>query len=432
MRVLMLSPEYSPHNVGGLGRHVEELSEALVRNGHEITVLTWGQAGDRKREVLRRVRVARAIGYPISAMNFVAWVLHQNFKMLEEAIKLARETSFDLIHAHDWLVAYTAGVLKHAYKLPLVVTIHATEAGRNQGIHNEVHRYINSVEWWLTYEAWRVIACSEYMRYEVQGLFQLPPDKVYVIVNGVNTDKYRPGPSDVNFKAKYASPDEKIVLFVGRLVREKGVQVLLDAAPAVLYAYPRAKFVICGTGPAEQQLKEKAWSAGIGPKVYFTGYVPDEERNRLYQHASVVVVPSLYEPFGLVALEAMAAGAAVVVSDTGGLSDIVTHGVNGLKAYPGNVQSLAANILRLLMDETFSSQLSRRARELIARTYDWNEVALRTARLYLDVRREYKRTIWQEQDGDAHTDQLGKRPSPQFRYTMVDKHIASINQRRDY
>lgn len=428
IRVLMLSWEYPPHSVGGLAKHVEELSEALVAKDLEIHVLSVGSPDGSRMEKRNGVFVYRIEPYNISAPNFLSWVHQLNFRMVEEAIKLFKQyKTYDLLHAHDWLVGYAGRVLKHAYVTPLLATIHATEAGRNQGLHNDDQRYINSIEWWLTYESWKVIACSEHMRREVKGLFGLPDDKIQVIPNGVDWKKFKAGRYNISFG------DGKIIFFVGRLVREKGVQVLLDAAPAILAREPAARFVIAGTGPMEDQLKYQARLMGLEHKVEFLGYIDDATKGALYQQASVAVFPSLYEPFGIVALEAMAAGVPVVVSDTGGMGEIVTHGVNGLKAYPGNAESLAYNILHALQNEVLRQELKKNGKRLIEEVYSWDKIAERTIQVYRQVRDEYLQSPWYKENNVAP----GDRPEPgeqeqnytaPERYSLVERRAGSFSR----
>ena len=173
------------------------------------------------------------------------------------------------------------------------------------------------------------------------------------------------------------------------------MQVLIQSAPTILRAYPNAKFIIAGKGPMSEELKYRVKIMGLEEKVYFAGYIDDETRNKLYSTASVAVFPSLYEPFGIVALEGMAAKTPVVVSDVGGLSEIITHGVDGLKAYPGNANSLANNIIRLLTDEVYAAQIEKKASQLV-RTYDWNTIAADTLDIYSKVLDEYRRSPWKQ------------------------------------
>lgn len=413
MKVLMLSWEYPPASVGGLARHVEELAAALADIA-EVDVLTRGVPGATWQE--DKVRVHRADPYSLSSIDFLGWVFQLNIALLERGIQLYQDYGpFDILHAHDWLVAFAARALKHAYRVPLVATIHATEAGRNQGLHNDIQRYISSVEWWLTYEAWRVIVCSQHMYHEVRRLFQVPDDKLEVIPNGVSPEKFQVQP-DHNLRLQYASPWEKIIFFVGRLVPEKGVQVLLHAMPAILRGCPEAKLIVAGQGPMEGELKYMAQNLGLGPKVYFTGYLDDQQRNNLYGIADVAVFPSLYEPFGIVALEAMAAGTPVVVSDTGGLDEVVTHGENGLKAFPGSASSLAENVIRVLQEPGLASSLRRKAASTIASKFNWPEIARRTYAVYQQVAAELRQVGWGQRRREEGAGQHPRRPYSLLEY----------------
>ncbi|MBF7081907.1 glycosyltransferase family 4 protein [Desulfallas sp. Bu1-1] len=394
MRVAMLSWEFPPKSVGGLAQHVYDLTRALSAMGVEIHLFTMGDPNIPEFERVNGVNVHRVIPYSVSSPDFTTWVAQFNVALLERAISIFGENDrFQIIHAHDWLVAYTARALKHAYRIPLVATIHATEYGRNYGLHNDTQRHISDVEWWLCYEAWRVICCSHYMLGELKYVFQIPDDKVVVIPNGVDTDNFVPKNNNIS-RNNYAAPDEKIVFYVGRLVREKGVQVLLDAVPMILAQVPNTKFIISGKGPCLNELQNQASRLGIADRLYFTGYIDEYTRNSLYSWADVAVFPSLYEPFGIVALEAMAARTPVVISDTGGLSEIVTHNYDGLKAYPGNPRSLADMILRILHNPQLAQQLQQNAYQKVKRQFNWRDIAAGTLDTYRKVWEEHRLTDW--------------------------------------
>jgi len=396
----MLSWEYPPKSVGGLAQHVYDLTGALTEIGVEVHLITSGGVGAPPVEQVNGVRVYRVEPYRISSPDFVTWVVQFNVALLERAISILGENEFHVLHAHDWLVAYAARAIKHAARLPLIATIHATEYGRNYGLHNDTQRHISDIEWWLTYEAWRVICCSHYMEGEVRHVFQLPQDKIAVIPNGVDAGNFKTRSGTVR-RSDYAAPDEKIVFYVGRLVREKGVQVLLDAAPEILASHPQTKFVIAGKGPYEPSLKHQAAMLGISNRVYFTGYISDEVRNSLYGWSDVAVFPSLYEPFGIVALEAMAAGTPVVVSDCGGISEIVRHGEDGLKANTGNSHSLAQNILTLLKQPELGIRFRENAYRRVVNEFNWKNIARRTASLYREIREANRSSVWSDTERQA-------------------------------
>lgn len=395
MRILMLSWEYPPRIVGGISRVVHDLAQKLGEYGSKVHVVTCWEAGTKEFEKDKNVFVHRVHTYNINTNNFIDWVLQLNFALLEQSVKLTNDLGgFDIIHAHDWIVAYTARVLKYSYSIPLVSTIHATEYGRNWGIYNDVQRYISSVEWWLTYESWKVIVNSEYMKNEVKNIFNLPEDKLRVVPNGVDVNKFKGYERDYSFRRGYAADNEKIVFFVGRLVNEKGAHILLDAIPKVLHHYNDVKFVIAGKGPQLDYLRSKAMAMNICQTVYFTGYLSDEDLNKLYKCADIAVFPSLYEPFGIVALEGMVANVPVVVSDTGGMGEIIYHGVDGMKAYTGNANSLADSILEILFNPDRAEEMKKRAFEKVSSIYNWDVISRQTASVYEEIITESGKVNW--------------------------------------
>lgn len=394
MKILMFSWEYPPLSHGGLARHVQDLSEALVKLGHEIYVISQGNGQLPQREEINGVDINRTSPMSITANNFVDHILHLNYQLIEKAVELTGKIGdIDLIHGHDWLVFWASRVIKHSMVKPLIYTIHATEFGRNQGIYNNMQRYINDLEWYSTFEAWKVIVCSKYMKTEVRNLFQLPGDKVVTIPNGVNGANYQAEYSS-NFRKHYASPEEKIVFYVGRIVREKGIQVLLQAIPQILSKNNQTKFIIAGKGPFLDNLKEQANYLGIADRIYFTGFVDDETRNKLYQVADVAVFPSLYEPFGIVALEAMITRTPVVVSNVGGLAEFIKDGENGLTIAPNNPAQLAEKILFLFNNKEKAREISINGYRMVKDKYSWDEIARETVDVYEDVIYDYLESDW--------------------------------------
>ncbi|HEY8464131.1 MAG TPA: glycosyltransferase family 4 protein [Bacillota bacterium] len=396
MRVLILSWEFPPKVVGGIARHVADLSQALVKEGIEVYVITCGVQGAPETEVVAGVQVYRVAMNNPAAPDFLTWVLQLNLNLIEKANQLKQAgIRFDLVHSHDWLAAYAGKNLKHSWQVPLVSTIHATEYGRNNGLHNQLQRYISDVEWWLGYESWRVICCSQYMREELKRVFQIPDDKLRVIANGVYPEEFnRTNLDPARIRDRYCAADEKMLFYVGRVVREKGLGVLIEAMPRILEKDSKVKLVIAGKGPYLDELRHRAYQLGIYHRIYFTGFIPDNLRNALYQCADVAVFPSLYEPFGIVALEGMAAGAPVVVTDTGGMSEIIQHGRNGLKAYTDNPVSLADNILWALQHPDHTQQMRAQALADIKDIYNWDRIARQTIKVYREIIAEYQDTPW--------------------------------------
>ena len=227
----------------------------------------------------------------------------------------------------------------------------------------------------LTYEANEVIVNSNYMKCELQRNFGLPFDKINVVPNGVNLTMYSGIERDYDFRRNYASDNEKIILYAGRLVYEKGVQHLIAAMPKILANYHDAKLVIAGKGGMIDELKAQVDYLRLGNKVYFTGYMDHKSLCKLYKCADISVFPSTYEPFGIVALEGMLAGNPVVVSDVGGLNEIVEHGVNGMKSYAGNYNSIADSILTLLFDHKLCAEIAKNAKASVKEKYNWTKIA---------------------------------------------------------
>jgi glycosyltransferase involved in cell wall biosynthesis len=396
LSIMMLAWEYPPRTIGGISPHIYYLSKSLARNGVKVHVVTCDFPGAPAHEVVDGVEVHRIDSYKNPSPDFATWVYLMNMNMQKEAAAITRQLggNVDVFHAHDWLVA-TAGIgLKHVFRRPFFVTMHSTEIGRRNGIHFDYERMIHETEAWLTYEAWKVICCSDYMVQHVKWAFGLPPDKLVMIPNGVNAEIYAKNKENLaQFRNKYALPEEKIVLFVGRLVYEKGVHVLVNAAPKVLEK-TNAKFIIVGNGYMKDQLSTLANGMRLAHKIMFTGFLDDETLRKLQRCADVSVVPSLFEPFGIVALEAMAARSPVVVSDTGGLSEIVNHDIDGVKVYTGNPDSLAWGINRVLTDEAYANTIRTNAYRKIQEKYNWEKIAHQTKAMYENVLAEHSKSFW--------------------------------------
>jgi len=320
-----------------------------------------------------------------------------NMNMQKEAAAIVNSLGgkVDVFHAHDWLVANAGIGLKHVFRKPLLATIHSTEIGRRDGIHTDYERMIHETEAWLTYEAWRVICCSNYMVSHVRWAFGIPEDKLIMVPNGVNVQEYATNKNaDLSqFRRKFALPEEKIVLFVGRLVYEKGIHVLINTVPKVLEKV-NAKFVVVGNGYMKEPLSNLIRGLGLTHKVMFTGFVDEETLRNLQRCADVSVVPSFFEPFGIVALEAMAAKSPLVVSDTGGLSEIVEHDVTGVKVYPNNLDSLAWGMTRVLLDEKYANWLKNNAYKKTQEEYNWDRIGRQTKNVYEAVLNEYSKSFW--------------------------------------
>ncbi len=389
--ILILSWEYPPLIEGGLARHVRKLSEALVEREVEVHVLTRGGEESPPEEEVAGVRIhrVREPKRPTDLGEFVAWVERMNSDMLAAGVELGDSHEFDLVHGHDWLVAMAGDHLARRFRAPLVVTIHATEHGRHQGwVDEHPQSHIHGVERWIANRADRVIACSYYMGEQIADIFGVPDDKVVVIPNGIDPEDLQPQDGDEleRLRLEFAAPDEKLVLLLGRLVYEKGFQLALEAMPSLIERLPSTRFLVAGSGTHELELRRQAAQLGLMRHGTFLGWIGDDVLHSLYRIADVCVVPSIYEPFGLVALEAMASGCPCIVADTGGLREVVPHEEAGLRFRARDPVALGEMVERLLTDAGLRERLVAEASEHVLR-FDWADVAEQTASVYADLTR---------------------------------------------
>jgi glycogen(starch) synthase len=386
MRVLLVSWEYPPVIEGGLGRHVRKLSEHLTTDGVEVHVLTRGGGRlatheDRHGVVVHRVREP---DFPRDVTAFVRWVRAMNGDMLALGAELCRRLEFDAVHSHDWLVADTGRRLARQLGVPWITTVHATESGRHQGwVQNYPQSHIHRLERTMVRRADRVITCSKFMQAHVADVFGIAVERITVIPNGIDPRDVKPVVEDLaELRARFARPSEHLVLLVGRLVYEKGFHIALDALAPVAARLGNVRFVVAGTGTAELELRRQARRLGLLKHGTFLGWVGDDMLHALYRVSEIVIVPSIYEPFGLVALEAMASGCLCVVADTGGLREVVPgDGSVGLRFRPKDAQALEQVLEQALIDEEARAQVVADAREHVLQ-WGWGEVASRTRDVY--------------------------------------------------
>jgi glycogen(starch) synthase len=319
-------------------------------------------------------------------------------------MRLGRTWIPDVLHGHDWVVAHAGAALRQEYGVALVATVHATEAGRHQGwLPDDLSTAIHTTECWLTYEARRVITCSQHMRWEVERLFELPSGKVDVIPNGIDLREWTTSPDDVAAARERYAGDGPLVLFAGRLEWEKGVHTLVEAMPRLRRRFPGLRLALVGKGSQLEMLTSLAAKLRVSRSVEFTGWLTEADLRAVASAADVAVIPSVYEPFGLVALEAAALGTPLVVSDTGGLAEIVVNGETGLTVPPLDAAALADAVTAMLRDDVLSRRVVREAREVLARDYAWPDIAATTTTTY-------ERAIVEE--GELHAGQVAP---PQLR-----------------
>ncbi|WFN91801.1 glycosyltransferase family 4 protein [Gordonia sihwensis] len=397
MRVLIVSWEYPPVVVGGLGRHVHHLTEAVAGLGHEVTVLTRRPSGTDARThpttdtVVNGVRVI-AVAEDPPAFDFgadmMAWTLAMGHGFVRAGLRLLRDgPPPDVVHAHDWLVAHPAVALAEYFDVPLVSTLHATEAGRHSGwVAGHINRQVHSVEWWLANASDALITCSASMREEVATLFGPDLAPITVIHNGINVGTWR----FVDRRPRSGPPE---LLFAGRLEFEKGVQDLLEALPVIRRAHPGTHLTVAGDGTQIGWLRQLALEHQVTAAVDFVGRQDHDGLLKLMHRCDAIVLPSRYEPFGIVALEAAATGIPLITSTAGGLGEAVTDGETGWTFDPFDPEGLAVAVCEALDDPAATQQRARRARTRLGEEFTWQSIAKRTASVYAAARRRPPRDL---------------------------------------
>ncbi|MBO0959498.1 glycosyltransferase family 4 protein [Neobacillus sp. MM2021_6] len=381
LTILMLCWEFPPNIVGGLSRHVFGLSAHLAMLGHEVHVLTAGTNELPTFEQMNGVNVHRV--KPINEWDdhFFFWLAGLNLAMSFKADHLSKEIKFDLIHAHDWLVGAASIALKGLLKVPLLTTIHATEHGRNNGIHTEMQQFIHEKEQQLIVESDELIVCSEYMREGLISVFKAKNEKISIIPNGIE-----PLRAEINVGEIYPELKQRNYIFsIGRIVKEKGFETIIEAAAYAKEMDSECFFVIAGKGPLLQAYQEQIIARNLDKHVIFIGYISDEQRNALIQGSAMAVIPSLYEPFGIVALETMILGKPTIVANTGGMKGIVKHLQTGMLMVPGDAKSLLEQIEFLLNNPVKAEEIGEKGRQIVKSLYGWKRIASETSRRMADT-----------------------------------------------
>jgi glycogen synthase len=381
MRVAMVSYEFPPLVVSGVASHADGLARALARAGHEVVVFTRNHPRiDDDSVTVDGVRVLRASSdLPwIPDRERFTQTVSTNHQIAALAGRLGPSWRPDVVHAHDWMTAWAADTLKAWWDVPLVATIHATERGRHGGhVPIGIPAQINSVEWWLTYQAQQVICCSAFMRREIVDGFELPFDKLHLIPNGIDPAVWQtPDP---------APEREPLVVAWGRVQYEKGFQVLAAAMSRLRGRVPDVRCVIVGRGSYLPELQMQFDIEGVNDLVSTTGFISDDDLHALLHRAGCAVIPSLYEPFGIVALEAMAAGAPTVAARTGGLAEILDNTRAGVLFEPGNADALADAIAEVLLHPEYTAEMQAGAHRLLQARYSWDAIAAQTVGVYRHV-----------------------------------------------
>jgi len=366
-RIVHLTWEYPPRVFGGLGRHVQALAEAQARLGHDVTVVTVAVDGSPSMEDMGGVTVRRIPrdppDVPFDVDHLMVWGFGLETAIARFAVVDGLEA--DVVHAHDWHLVHAAAAVRASTGASFVLTIHATEAGRHRGwVTSDLSRQIHSLEWWGAREADVLITCSRAMEDEVATLFGAT--LVDVIPNGVDVTPLLSGARG------------REIVYLGRLEWEKGVQTLVEALVILKARGVDFTAVLCGRGSFEPRLRELVEEGDLSDRVRFEGWISEDEKRAMLRSAGAAVVPSFYEPFGIVALEAIEAGAPIVVSRVGGLEEIAVN-VPGSMTFPGGDADALADVLSVILDSDHDPVA---AREVLTTMYSWDGIARDTLQAY--------------------------------------------------
>lgn len=396
MKVLLVSWEYPPVVVGGLGKHVHHLATELAAAGHDVVVVSRRPFGtdpashpttDETHEGVRVIAAAQDPHEFEFGRDMMAWTLAMGHAMIRAGLALLGDWRPDVVHAHDWLVAHPAIALADFFSAPMVSTIHATEAGRHSGwVSEPVNRQVHALESWLARSSDALIACSASMSREITELFGPDLADISVIPNGIDSSHWP-------FAKRRSHDGPAELLYFGRLEYEKGVHDAIAALPRIRRTHPGTTLTVAGEGTQQAWLVDVARKHKVLKAVRFAGRAEHHELLQLLHRADIAVLPSRYEPFGIVALEAAAAGTPLVTSDAGGLGEAVIDGRTGLSFPARDIAALAAAVRAALDDPAAAQRRALAARKRLTADFDWGTVADRTAGVYRGATRRERRPL---------------------------------------
>ena len=400
MKIVMLTNEAPPNIYGGAGVHVDFLSREIARlegKQHSIQVVCFGDQDELEgNRSLRGVPEIYPLPLPNSRRQKLFDTLFKNLVMagaLEDG---------DIVHCHTWYTHLAGSLVKNLLGIPLVLTTHSLEPHRpwkedQLGTGYQVSSWVEKAAYAL---ADGVIAVSASMKRDVRHLYGVRPEKIRVIPNGIDTDLYKPTPNPEVLAAYGVDPDKPYLLFVGRLTQQKGIIYLLDAIP---FLKPGMQIVLCAGAPDTDSLEaetakrvEEVRARTANRIIWVRQWVPQSHVVPLYTHASVFICPSIYEPFGIINLEAMACGTPVVASAVGGIPEVVVSGETGMlvpfKAIgpanpePRNAvrfsQDLAGAVNFLMGSPDILNKMKNKAQERVEKYFSWRAIAAQTMEFY--------------------------------------------------
>jgi alpha-maltose-1-phosphate synthase len=403
MRIGILTNEYPPNVYGGAGVHVEYLTRelaALEEGRHFVRVLCFGNQAERTPTL-----VVDGVQAPVELQAQDPRHAKLFDTLLRNLVMSGMAAELDIVHCHTWYSHFAGCLVKHLQSVPLVLTTHSLEPHRPWKAEQLGTAYHASS--WIEGTAYRnadgVVAVSSSMKQEVQSLYGVPQSKVRVIHNGIDLQQYRPRPDPAVLVEHEINPDVPYVLFVGRITRQKGIIHLVNA---IRDFRPGVQVVLCAGAPDTPEIAqemaaavERARAQSAHHIVWIQHMLPKERMITLYTHAAIFVCPSVYEPFGIINLEAMACETPVVASAVGGIPEVVEHGETGLLVPPEAISAtevepkhpeqfsrdLAAAVNVLLDDPDLREAMGAKARALAEQKFSWTSIARQTLEFYQEL-----------------------------------------------
>ena len=402
MRIAILTNEYPPNVYGGAGVHVEYLTRelaALDGGRHQVQVLCFG---DQRSSGNPSVH---GVAPPVELPAYEPRHAKLYATLLQDLVMTGTVADLDIVHCHTWYTHLAGCLVKYLRDVPLVLTTHSLEPHRPWKAEQLGTAYNAST--WVERTAYQnadgVVAVSQAMRRDVHELYGVPRDRVRVIHNGIDLTQYRPKAGEDTLRELGIDAEVPFVLFVGRITRQKGIIHLVNA---IRYFRPGVQVVLCAGAPDTPEIARemseavaRARSRSDHPIIWIEEMLPREKIIQLYTEAAIFVCPSVYEPFGIINLEAMACETPVVASAVGGIPGVVDHGETGLLVTPEAIgpdevepahpeqfaRDLAGAVNALLDDPELRAAMGRKARERVEQHFSWQSIARQTLGFYEHV-----------------------------------------------
>jgi glycosyltransferase involved in cell wall biosynthesis len=385
MKILQIVSEYPPLEGYGVARYVSEMARSLGDLGHEVHILVADAVEAAPPPADGTPVHFLHEKYPFFGYNAYLDTVLNSVPCCERLVDLwDRSGPFDVVVGHGWSSSLAATMAQRLYSCPLVATLHGTQAGAAGAKGTAEQIYVAEMERWFAGRADRVVVLSEFGRGEVERHCDVPAQKIDVIPGGVSARTFGTEVDHGDFRSMFAEPDEKIILFVGRLVPEKGPDVLLAAMKSLGNHSPGIRAVLAGDGPMKESLIAESDRRGLKEHVRIAGYLGPTVLGALYQVADVLAIPSRYDDFGWTVLEGALHDLPVVASQCGGLSELARVLPTGamIPAVPGDAQSLAAGLSRVLKGKGSEKRNPRPLQKRVPGSFAWENLAQRTAALY--------------------------------------------------